>query len=103
MIADKGLVVKNLLTRQLNHCIAPSLLDPSGNDVTHLLGTATDVVINRDYAVVTVHPLDNQGNTLTDIITVDVSKCFEQKTIPVKECISTVDLDRERRSDHSMC
>lgn len=93
-IADKGLVVKNLLTGQLNQCTAPPLLDPNGNDVTPLLVTATDVVINRDYAIVTVHPLDNQGSTLTDTITVDVSKCFEQKTIPVKECISTVDLDR---------
>lgn len=93
-IADKGLVVKNLLTGQPNQCTAPPLLDPSGNDVTRLLGTATDVVINRDYAIVTVHPVDNQGNTLTDTITVDVSKCFEQKTIPVKECISTVDLNR---------
>ena len=93
-IADKGLVVKNLLTGQLNQCTAAPLLDPNGNDVTPLLVTATDVVINRDYAIVTVHPLDNQGSTLTDTITVDVSKCFEQKTIPVKECISTVDLDR---------
>lgn len=93
-IADKGLVVKNLLTGQPNQCTAPPLLDPSGNDVTRLLETATDVVINRDYAIVTVHPVDNQGNTLTDTITVDVSKCFEQKTIPVKECISTVDLNR---------
>ena len=93
-IADKGLVVKNLLTGQPNQCTAPPLLDPSGNDVTSLLGTATDVVINRDYAIVTVHPIDNQGNTLTDTITVDVSKCLDQKSIPVKECISTVDLDK---------
>lgn len=93
-IADKGLVVKNLLTGQLNQCTASPLLDPAGNDVTSLLATATDVVIKRNYAIVTVHPLDSQGNALTDTITVDVSKCLEQKTIPVKECISTVDLDR---------
>ncbi len=93
-IADKGLVVKNLLTGQLNQCTVPPLLDPSGNDVTRLLDTASDVVIKRDYAIVTVHPVNNQGNTLTDTITVDVSKCFAQKTVPVKECISTVDLNR---------
>lgn len=93
-IADKGLVVKDLLTGQLNQCTAPPLLDPAGNDVTSLLATATDVVIKRNYAIVTVHPLDSQGNALTDTVTVDVSKCLVQKTIPVKECISTVDLDR---------
>lgn len=93
-IADKGLVVKDLLTGQPNQCTAPPLLDPAGNDVTGLLATATDVVIKRNYAIVTVHPLDSQGNARTDTITVDVSKCLEQRTIPVKECISTVDLDR---------
>lgn len=93
-IADKGLVVKNLLTGQTDQCAAPPLLDPAGNDVTSSLATASDVVIKRNYAVVTVHPADSQGNAGTDIVTVDVSKCLQQKTIPVKECISTVDLDR---------
>lgn len=93
-IADKGLVVKDLLTGQLNQCTAPPLLDPAGNDVTSSLATATDVVIKRNYAIMTVHPLDSQGNALTDTVTVDVSKCLVQKTIPVKECISIVDLDR---------
>lgn len=93
-IADKGLVVKDLLTGQLNQCTTPPLLDPAGNDVTASLATATDVVIKRNYAIVTVHPLDSQDNALTDTVTVDVSKCLVQKTIPVKECISTVDLDR---------
>lgn len=93
-IADKSLVVKDLLTGQLNQCTAPPLLDPAGNDVTASLATATDIVIKRNYAIVTVHPLDSQGNALTDTVTVDVSKCLVQKTIPVKECISTVDLDK---------
>ncbi|MCE7913072.1 MAG: hypothetical protein DYH15_00025 [Nitrosomonas sp. PRO4] len=93
-IADKGLVVKNLLNGQLNQCTAPPLLDPAGNDVTNLLATATDIVVKRNLAVITVHPVDSQGNASTDTVTVDVSKCLEQKTIPVKECISTVDLDR---------
>ncbi len=93
-IADKGLVVKNLLNGQLNQCTTPPLLDPAGNDVTQSLGTASDIVIKRNFAIVTVHPVDGQGNTTTDTVTIDVSKCLEQKTIPVKECISTVDLDR---------
>lgn len=93
-IADKGLVVKDLLTGQLNQCTTPPLLDSAGNDVTNSLATATDVVIKRNYAVVTVHPVDSQGNTATDTVTVDVSKCLEKKTIPVKECISTADLDK---------
>ena len=93
-IADKGLVVKNLLNGQLNQCIAPPLLDPAGIDVTHSLTTATDIVIKRNFAIVTVHPVDGQGNTTTDTVTVDVSKCLDQKSIPVKECISTVDLDK---------
>lgn len=93
-IADKGLVVKNLLTGQLNQCTTPPLLDPAGNDVTNALATATDIVIKRNYAIVTVHPVDSQGNATTDTVTVDVSKCLEKKTIPVKECISTADLDK---------
>ena len=93
-IADKGLVVKNFLTGELNQCTTPPLLDPAGNDVTNSLATATDIAIKRNYAIVTVHPVDSQGNTATDTVTVDVSKCLDKKTILVKECISTVDLDK---------
>ena len=94
-IADKGLVVKDLLTGQPNQCIASPVLDTANKDVTSLLATATDVVIEQNYAVVTVHSQDDQGNPLTaDTVTVDVSNCLTQKTIPVTECISTVDLDK---------
>ncbi|GKS69387.1 hypothetical protein W03_13910 [Nitrosomonas sp. PY1] len=93
-IADKGLTAKNLLTGQSNQCLIPPLLDPSGNDVTNLLSTATDVVIKRNLAVVTTHPTNDQGNTTTDTVIVDVSKCLDKKNIPVKECISTVDMEK---------
>ena len=94
-IADKGLVVKNLLTGLPNQCIASPVLDTANKDVTGLLATATDVVIEQNYAVVTVHSQDDQGNPLTaDTVTVDVSNCLTQKTIPVTECISTVDLEK---------
>lgn len=93
-IADKGLTVKSLQTGQPSQCLAPPLLDQQGNDVTNLLSTATDVVINRNLAVVTVHPVNDQGNARTDAVTVDISKCLIKKTIPVKECISTVDMDK---------
>lgn len=93
-IAYKGLTVKNLLTGQPNQCLAPPLLDQNGNDVTSLLSTATDVVIKRTFAVVTIHPINDQGNASTDTVIVDVSKCLDKKTIPVKECISTVDMDK---------
>ncbi len=93
-VADKGLTVKNLLTGQPNQCLTPPLLDPNGNDVTSLLSTATDIVIKRNLAVVTTHPTNDQGNTTTDTVIVDIAKCLEKKTIPVKECISTVDMDK---------
>ena len=93
-IADKGLTVKNLLTGQSNQCLTPPLLDPNGSDVTSLLSTATDVVIKRNFAVVTTHPANDQGNTTTDTVIVDIAKCIERKNIPVKECISTVDMDK---------
>lgn len=93
-IADRGLVVKNLGTGQINQCTAPPLLDPAGHDVTHLLHTATDVVIKHDYAVVTVHPQDSNGNPFVDTVTVDVSNCFEVKTVNVDACISTVDIQQ---------
>ncbi|MFZ1853091.1 MAG: hypothetical protein WAU15_12910 [Nitrosomonas sp.] len=93
-LAAKGLTVKNLLTGQTNQCLAPPLLDQNGNDVTNLLSTATDVVIKRTFAVVTIHPINDQGNAGTDTVIVDVSKCLDKKTIPVKECISTVDMDK---------
>ncbi|GJL76201.1 hypothetical protein [Nitrosomonas sp.] len=93
-IADRGLVVKNLDTGQINQCTAPPLLDPAGRDVTQLLNTATDVVIKHDYAIVTVHPLDGNGNPFVDTVTVDVSNCFEVKTVNVDACISTVDIQQ---------
>ena len=93
-VADKGLTVKNLLTGQPNQCLTPPLLDPNGNDVTSLLSTATDIIIKRNFAVVTTHPANDQGNTTTDTVIVDIAKCLEKKTIPVKECISTVDMDK---------
>ncbi|MCP5245838.1 MAG: hypothetical protein H6937_07775 [Burkholderiales bacterium] len=91
-IADGGLIVKNLQTGALNQCTAPPLLDPAGNDVTNLLNTATDVVIKHDYAIVTIHPLDSEGNPFVDTVTVDVAHCFEVKNVTVDQCISTVDI-----------
>ncbi len=93
-IADRGLVAKDLHTGHLNQCVAPPLLDPDGNDVTDLLSTATDVVIDHGYAIVAVHPEDSEGNPFIDTITVDVSNCFEDEVIPVNECISTVDMKK---------
>lgn len=91
-IADEGLIVKDLHTGNLNQCTAPPLLDPAGKDVTGLLDTATDVVVKHDYAIVTIHPLDSEGNPFIDTVTVDVTSCFEVKIVTVDECISTVDL-----------
>ena len=91
-IADGGLVVKDLDSGRVNQCTAPPLLDPFGHDVTDLLSTATDVIVKHDYAIVTIHPLDNAGNPFVDTVTVDVANCFEVKTVQVDQCISTVDL-----------
>ncbi|SEN49988.1 hypothetical protein [Nitrosomonas marina] len=91
-IADRGLTVKDLHTGALNQCAAPPLLDPAGSDVTGLLATATDVAIKHDYAVVTIHPLDSEGNPYVDTVTVDISHCFEVEAVTVDKCISTVDI-----------
>ncbi len=91
-IADGGLIAKDLHTNAPLQCTAPPLLDPVGNDVTDLLDTATDVVIKHDYAIVTVHPEDSEGNPFVDTVTVDIANCFEVKTVTVDECISTVNI-----------
>lgn len=92
-IANKGLIAKNLSDGQVNQCLAAPLLGPEKNDVTNLLQTATDVVIDGDYAVVTIHPETDAGPAV-DAVAVDVSSCFLSKdTVPVQECISTVNLD----------
>ncbi len=93
-IADKGLVAKDIHTGHLNQCVAPPLLDPDGNDVTSLLNTAKGVVIYHDYAIVAVQREDSAGNLYTDTITVDVSNCFENRTVAVNECVSTVDMKK---------
>ncbi len=95
-IADRGLVVKNAHTGQLNHCSASRFYDPHGNDVTDLLGTATDVVVKHGHAIVTVHPLDSNGNPFVDSVTVDVRSCFSDRIVTesVEECISTVDMKK---------
>ena len=93
-VADGGLIAKDLHTGELLQCTAPPLLDPVGNDVTDLLGTATDVVIKHDYAIITIHPQDNEGNPFVDTVTVNIANCFEVKTVTVDECISTVDLQQ---------
>ena len=95
-IADNGLIVKDLHTDELNTCAAPPLFDIANNDVTDLLSSATDVAIKEDYAVVTIHPLDNEGNPFIDTVTIDVSSCFEHTTVTVEECISTVDMHNGR-------
>jgi len=93
-IADGRLIAKDLHSNLPLQCTAPPLLDPFGNDVTNLLGTATDVVIKDDYAIVTIHPEDSNGNPFVDTVTVDVANCFEVKTLTVDECISTVNIQQ---------
>ncbi len=95
-IADRGLVVKDVHTGQLNQCATTRLYDPQGNDVTDLLGTATDVVVKHGHAIVTVHPLDSNGNSFVNSVTVDVRGCFPDRIVTesVEECISTVDMKK---------
>lgn len=92
-IADGGLVAKNLSNGQINQCLTAPLLGPEDNDVTDLLQTATDVAIDGDFAVVTVHP-ETEAGPVVDVVTVDISSCLvPSDTVDVEECISTVDLD----------
>jgi hypothetical protein len=69
--------------------------------VSALLQTATDVVVDDGFAVVTVHSQnDIDGNPLdepvTDAVAIDVSSCLapSEEVVDVQECISTVDLDQ---------
>ncbi len=92
-VADKGLVVRNLSDGMVNQCLASPFLDPLGADVTDLLTTATDVLIEDTYAVVTVETTTELG-TFDDVVVVDAANCFvPDDDIDVTQCISTVDLD----------
>ncbi len=92
-IADKGLVVKNISDGTENQCLASPILDPLGADVTGLLTTAKDVVIEDVYAVVTVETTTDLG-PVDDVVIVDAANCFVPvDVVDVTECISTVDLD----------
>ncbi len=93
-IADKGLVVKNISDGTVNQCLASPFLDPLGTDVTGLLATAKDVVIEDVYAIVTVETTTDLG-PVDDVVIVDAANCFVpvDDVVDVTECISTVDLD----------
>ena len=94
-IADRGLIVKDLNTGLVNNFCGPNGVwyDPAGHDVTALLDTATDVVVRHHYAVVTIHPLDGEGNPFVDTVTVDLTDCLAIRVVDIDECIATVDLD----------
>lgn len=95
-IADRGLIVKDLGTGLVvNNVCSPNgrWYDPAGHDVTALLDTATDVIVRHNYAVVTVHPLDGEGNPFVDTVTVDLTDCLAIRVVDVDECIATVDLE----------
>ena len=84
-IADGGLVAKNLSNGQINQCLTAPLLGPEDNDVTDLLQTATDVAIDGDFAVVTVHP-ETEAGPVVDVVTVDISSCLvPSDTVDVEE------------------
>lgn len=97
LIADNGLVAKDILTGEIHpKCFVDGILDPAGNDVADLLGTASNVVIEANNAVVTVDLLDeNQEKIGIDIVTVDITDCLAITEVvsDVQSCISTVNLD----------
>lgn len=94
-IADRGLFVKDLDTGTANTMCSLNnrWYDPAGHDVTHLLSTATDVIVKHHYAIVTVHPLDAQNTPFVDTITVDLTSCLDYKVVRVDDCIAKVDLE----------
>lgn len=89
-IADGSIIVKNISDGLTNQCLADPVLDILGNPVTN----ATDIVIEGSNAIVTTSTLDANNVPIIDAVIVDVSSCLtSQVTVPVTECISTVDLD----------
>ena len=94
-IADGGLFVKDLDTGIANNLCNPDGIwyDPAHVDVTSLLGTATDVVVKHNYAVVTIHPLDSENIPFVDTVTVDLTSCLDYQVVNVDECVATVDLE----------
>lgn len=99
LIADGGLIAKNILTGEVNACFADGHFAPDGvTNVTDLLTTASAVSISANNAVVTYDIFDQSVppvQTGIDVVTVDITSCLATTdvVVDVQECISTVDLD----------
>lgn len=88
-IANGSVTVKNISDGLANQCLASPLVDILGNPVAN----ATDIVIAGSNAIVTASATV-EGVSTTDAAIVDISSCLTaQATVPVTECISTVDLN----------
>lgn len=90
LLANGGLIASNYITGDPNTCFDGGHFNPDGANVTDLLTTSTDVVIEGDYAVVTIQP----DGLPIDIVTVDITSC-----LPVTDeldplaCVSTVNIE----------
>lgn len=95
LIADGGLVAVGVYEDLPEACFAGGiLLDQLGAEIAaEALVDATDVVIDGDYAVVTIDPEDPL--ILTTIVTVDITSCMAitDVIVDVQECISTVNIE----------
>lgn len=83
-VAGSQIVVKNLTDGTKNACLSDASLNLLGLSTDT---TATDIDIKNTTAVITTY---NSTSLVTDIKLVNVAGCVTTPTIPVKECITTV-------------
>ncbi len=97
LIADGGLIARNILTNEVNACFSDGHFAPDGvTNVSNLLATATDVAIETNNAIITIDVLDENLDKIgIDIVTVDITSCLliTDVVVDVQECISTVNID----------
>ncbi len=97
LVADGGLVARDIVSGDANACFADGHFAPDGvTNVSDLLATSTDVAIVANNAVVTYDVLDENLDKIgIDIVTVDITSCLEisDVVVDVQECISTVNIE----------
>ena len=96
LIANGGLIAKDIVSGDPNACFAGGHFAPDGvTDVSDLLATSTDVAIIGNNAVVTYDVVVDDVVAGIDIVTVDITSCLSisDVIVDVEACISTVNLE----------
>ncbi|SFE65878.1 hypothetical protein [Nitrosomonas sp. Nm166] len=83
-VAGSQIVVKNFTSGAPDSCLTDASLNLLGLGADT---TATDIMIKNATAVITTY---NNTSLITDVKLVNVANCVTNQTIPVKECITTV-------------